>query len=119
MRKRPVRPRPVTEDPAKAQSLRAQIQALFERHGGRMTLHEVSRLVMQAEVVGRTDLEALTDQAGTAAIERAWQQDPELRRRFDEEGVQALDDPLVVMRLRELVDADMDAWEREARREPG
>jgi hypothetical protein len=95
----------------RAKALRAQIWALFDQHGGRMTLLELYRLVMQAEVFGRTDLEALTHQAGIAAIERVLQQDPELRRRFDEEGVQALHDPLVVVRLQQAIEADLADFE--------
>jgi hypothetical protein len=75
----------------RAKALRAQIWALFDQHGGRMTLLELYRLVMQAEVFGRTD--------------------PELRRRFDEEGVQALHDPLVVVRLQQAIEADLADFE--------
>ena len=71
-----------------------------------MTVDELYRLALQAEVFGRTNLEELTRQGGIAATERVLQRDPELRRRFAEEGGRGVDDPLVVARFQAAIEAD-------------
>jgi hypothetical protein len=101
-------------NPEREKALKAQIQALFEQAGGRMTEDELYRRVMQSEIFGRTDLEEFERQGAIGALERVLRHDPELRRRVREEGDAALDDPLVRARLLAALEANVaDAEEPE------
>ncbi len=89
-------------------TLAARIRELFDKHGGRMTLEELYRLAMQAEVVSRSDLEAFAREDLEAAIARALTKDPRLSRQLQEEGVEVLDDPLFRARLVQLIEEDLE-----------
>ncbi|SRR6266852_4369286 len=97
--------------PERQKHLRARIRRIAYEFGRADTLSEMWRLVREAEVFDEAELDEFARQEGTRAIERALQADTALRRRFEEEGLAALDDPFVKARLQQLVEEDLTRWE--------
>ncbi len=97
--------------PERQKHLRAHIRRIADEFGRAATLSEMWRLVREAEVFDEEELDEFAREAGARAIERALQADTALRRRFEEAGPAAIEDPLVQARLRQLVEEDLTRWE--------
>ena len=97
--------------PERHKHLSAQIRRIADERGRAVTLSEMWRLVLQAEVFDQADLDEFAREEATRAIQRALQADPALRRRFQRDGLAALDDPLVRTRLLQLIEEDLARWE--------
>ncbi len=86
--------------------LRARLHQLFQEHDiARMTMSEVWRLILESEVLDATEINELCREAEGRVIARVLKADPALRRRIEEEGGAALEEP------RRAIERDLDAWE--------
>src|SRR2546428_5094544 len=89
---------------------RAQLGAVCREHA-QLPVSALWRLVLQAEIFTDTEIDELCREAEVRVVARVLLADLALRRRVEEEGRAALDDPFVQARLRHLVKADLETWD--------
>lgn len=97
--------------PKRHKYLEARIRRIADKCGRAVTSSEVWRRVREAELFDQAELDEFAREGVTRAIERALQADQALRRRFEDDGLSALDNPFVRVRLQQLIEDDLARWE--------